>query len=117
MGTCPRCTPSGRPSLSPWSPTTRSLLTSRASRRSRTSSSSLIGPCWSLTRGKRAQEVWWSRSQSKIPEVLPLNLCFLLCRYFYQHLGNSSTTVIKLQVYKKKKKKKKKKFLGVDTTA
>merc|ERR1711884_702443 len=52
VDTCPRCTPSDRPSLSPWSPTTRSLLTSRASRRSRTSSSSLIGPCWSLTRGE-----------------------------------------------------------------
>merc|ERR1712107_683045 len=34
------------PSL--WLPTIRSLLTSRASKRSRTSSSSLIVPCWSL---------------------------------------------------------------------
>merc|ERR1711982_285835 len=44
-------TPSDRLSPSPWWPTTRSTLMSRASRRSRTSLSSTTAPCWSLTPG------------------------------------------------------------------
>merc|ERR1711879_358980 len=81
-----------------WSPTTRSTWMSRASRRSRTSSSSTTAPCWSLTPGgtnPRSLEVPEPEQDTR---SLTVKFVFSLRAVISISGDMSISTVIKLQV-------------------